>query len=177
MRKLLLAGGLTLGVFVTGCGAEARQSTQTPQPTATRNSAVSSTTPLMSTTPTTSGGMAVALGQTRYGKALVSGTGRVLYLFEKDKRNKSSCYGPCAKAWPPYVPDGQMRTGSGVRAELLGTIRRDDGTTQVSYNGHPLYYYIKDRNAGDVTGQNLKDYGADWYVVGANGTKVPGQHR
>jgi predicted lipoprotein with Yx(FWY)xxD motif len=168
MKKLLLAGGLTLGVFVAGCGSDSREKVKAPKPAGDAYDAAAAPTP------TTGDGIVVALGQTRYGKALTSKTGQALYLFEKDKRNKSSCYGACAGAWPPYVTDGQVRAGSGVKADLLGTVKRDDGKTQVTYKGHPLYYYIKDRNPGDVTGQNLKDHGAEWYLVGANGQRVPG---
>jgi predicted lipoprotein with Yx(FWY)xxD motif len=168
MKKLLLAGGLTLSVFVAGCGGDSRDKAKAPKPAGSAYGAVAVSTP------TTGEGMVVALGQTKYGKALTSKTDQALYLFEKDKRNKSSCYGTCAKAWPPYVTDGQVRAGSGVKADLLGTLKRDDGKTQIAYNGHPLYYYIKDRSPGDATGQDLEDHGAEWYLVGANGQKVPG---
>lgn len=168
MKKLLLAGGLTLGVFVAGCGADSRDEAKAPKPARGTYGAVAVPTW------TTGDGVVVTLGQTKYGKALTSKTGQALYLFEKDKRNKSSCYGACAKAWPPYVTDGHVRAGSGVKPDLLGAVKRDDGKTQVTYKGHPLYYYIKDRNPGDVTGQDLKDHGAEWYLVGASGEKVPG---
>ncbi|MFC7649994.1 hypothetical protein ACFQX6_63905 [Streptosporangium lutulentum] len=75
------------------------------------------------------------------------GGGRTLYLFEKDKDGKSACSGPCAQAWPPFVTSEKPKAENGVKENLLGTVKRDDGETQVTYNGHPLYYYIKDQKA------------------------------
>lgn len=107
-----------------------------------------------------------ALGQT-----LVDGQGRTLYLFEADRAGKSECAGGCASAWPPYLA-GTPQAGTGVAGARLGTTRRDDGGTQVTYGGHPLYYYVGDNQPGDATGQGLDQFGAKWYVLGANGSKI-----
>jgi predicted lipoprotein with Yx(FWY)xxD motif len=82
------------------------------------------------------------------GKALTGSHGRTLYLFEADKHRTSACTGACAKAWPPDTVTGAPDAGSGVSQALLGTIKRPDGTLQVTYNGHPLYYFIGDKAAG-----------------------------
>lgn len=106
------------------------------------------------------------------GPILVDGTGRVLYLFEADTSSKSTCSGSCAAAWPPLLTSGTPTGGQGVKANLLGTTTRSDGTTQVTYNGHPLYYYAGDSKAGDMNGQDISQFGAKWYVLDANGVKV-----
>jgi predicted lipoprotein with Yx(FWY)xxD motif len=106
------------------------------------------------------------------GKALAGSHGRTLYLFEADKSGTSACSGACAKAWPPDTVTGAPHPGSGVSQALLGTIKRSDGTAQVTYNGHPLYYFIGDNTTGAAKGQGLKAFGAGWYVVSASGSKI-----
>jgi predicted lipoprotein with Yx(FWY)xxD motif len=106
------------------------------------------------------------------GKALVSSNGRTLYLFEADKNGTSACTGACAAAWPPDVVTGQPRAGSGVNQALLGTITRPDGTMQLTYNGHPLYYFTADAAGGTAHGEGVKAFGAEWYVVSASGSKI-----
>ncbi len=92
-----------------------------------------------------------------------------LYLFTKDTPNTSVCYDKCATAWPPLLTTGAPAGGEGVDASMLGTTTRTDGSVQVTYNGWPLYYYVKDKAASDVTGQNVGDV---WFVVSAAGDKV-----
>ena len=120
----------------------------------------------------TSKGPVVALRKTGLGRVLVDARGRTLYLFEKDKRGMSACYGACATYWPPLVSHAKPRPGSGVRASLLGVTKRRDGTRQVTYAGHPLYTFIADKKAGQTTGEGLKNFGAPWDVVAANGRGV-----
>lgn len=103
---------------------------------------------------------------------LVDGKGRTLYLFAKDTGTSSTCYGPCASAWPPLLTTGKAKAGTGVTASLLGTTTRKDGKTQVTYHGHPLYYYAADTKAGQAYGQGLPQYGAKWYVVSPAGQAV-----
>ena len=106
------------------------------------------------------------------GKALVGSNGRTLYLFEADKSGTSACSGACATAWPPDVVTGSPEAGGGVSQSLLGTIKRADGTMQVTYNGHPLYYFTADTAGGTAHGQGIKAFGAGWYVVSASGSKI-----
>jgi predicted lipoprotein with Yx(FWY)xxD motif len=106
------------------------------------------------------------------GKALVDSQGRTMYLFEADKGGRSTCTGACAAAWPPVTVSGAPQAGSGVSQSLLGTITRSDGTMQVTYNHHPLYYFSGDGSAGQDKGQGLKAFGAGWYVVNASGAKI-----
>jgi predicted lipoprotein with Yx(FWY)xxD motif len=106
------------------------------------------------------------------GKFLADSQGRTLYLFEADKDGTSTCTGACAGAWPPVTASGMPTAGSGVDVALLGTVKRADGTEQVTYNHHPLYYFAADTGAGTAKGQGSKEFGAGWYVVNATGSKI-----
>jgi len=106
------------------------------------------------------------------GKVVVNSKGRTLYLFEKDTNGKSHCSGTCAMAWVPVTTHGKPAAGKGVKASLLGTVKRSDGTTQVTYNKHPLYTFVQDTKAGTATGEGSKAFGASWYVVNAAGKKI-----
>ena len=105
------------------------------------------------------------------GKFLAGSQGRAMYLFEADKSSASTCTGACAATWPPVTTASMPMAGSGVEQSLLGTTKRPDGTEQVTYNGHPLYYFAADA-AGMAKGQGYKDFGAGWYVVNAKGSKI-----
>jgi len=112
------------------------------------------------------------LRTTTLGKVLVDARGRTLYLFEKDKRGMSACYGGCATYWPPLLSSAKPRPGSGVRASLLGVTRRKDGKRQATYAGHPLYAFVSDTKVGQTTGEGLKSFGAAWDVVAPSGRAV-----
>jgi predicted lipoprotein with Yx(FWY)xxD motif len=118
------------------------------------------------------GAATVTAASTKLGMVLVDGSGRTLYLFEKDQPDQSACSGACAAAWPVDHSSGTPKAGSGVKASLLGTIKRSDGATQVTYNHHPLYYYSGDSQAGQQNGQGLNAFGAAWFVVAPSGDKV-----
>jgi predicted lipoprotein with Yx(FWY)xxD motif len=109
------------------------------------------------------------------GKVLVDSQGRTVYLFEKDTGPKSTCFGACATEWPPVTASGKPNADSGVTASMLGTTKRSDGTTQVTYNGHPLYLFEADQKPGDATGENVDAFGAEWYVLSSAGHKVVGK--
>jgi len=109
---------------------------------------------------------------TRFGRILFDGRNRVLYGFTRDRRGgPSQCYGACAAAWPVYFARGAATAGAGVRKSLLGKTRRRDGRLQVTYNGWPLYYYVHD-GPGEVSCQNVDEFGGLWLVIGPNGTLV-----
>ena len=103
---------------------------------------------------------------------LFDGRGFALYGFTKDSHGRSACSGACAKAWPPYVVKGAARAGAGVKASLLRTIRRSDGSRQVTYAGRPLYYYVGDAKAGQIRCQNVAEFGGTWLVVRPSGRLV-----
>jgi predicted lipoprotein with Yx(FWY)xxD motif len=106
------------------------------------------------------------------GAMLVDAEGRSLYLWEADQGAKSACDGPCAEAWPPVTTVGDPKAGDGVDAKLLGTTKRADGTLAVTYNGHPLYYFGGDAEAGQANGQGSNGFGAPWWVVSPKGEAI-----
>ena len=109
---------------------------------------------------------------TSFGRILVDGKGRALYLFTREPSTKSRCYGQCAVAWPPFYARGKLRAGSGLDAAKLRSSRRRDGRRIVTYNGHPLYYYVSDRKPGQVTCHNVVEFGGTWLVVNPAGNAV-----
>ena len=111
--------------------------------------------------------------KTRYGTILFDGRGRALYGFTRDKRGgPSQCYGACATAWPIQYAKGPLRAAAGVKQSMLGTTKRRDGRLQVTYNGWPLYYYVDDLLPGQVTCQNVDEFGGLWLVVRPSGPLV-----
>lgn len=114
----------------------------------------------------------IALRNSALGPILVDGSGRTLYLFEADRKDMSSCDGACASVWPPLVAHGAPVAAAGVNQSLLTTTTRNDGSLEVVYNGHPLYHFVSDKQAGDITGEAITSFGADWYVLSAAGGKI-----
>jgi predicted lipoprotein with Yx(FWY)xxD motif len=120
-----------------------------------------------------SGPATVSMRSTTLGKVLVDGKGHTLYLFEKDKNAKSACSGACAKAWPPLLTKGTPKAAGATSTSKLGTTKRSDGTTQVTYNKHPLYTFIQDKGKpGSTKGEGLDAFGAEWYVLNKSGNKI-----
>jgi predicted lipoprotein with Yx(FWY)xxD motif len=108
----------------------------------------------------------------KYGQILVDGEGLTVYLFVKDKGTASTCYGQCATFWPPVLTNGKPQAGSGVDASLLGTTTRTDGKVEVTYAGHPLYYFVQDKAAGQTTGQGVNGFGDLWWVLKPDGSPI-----
>lgn len=108
------------------------------------------------------------------GTVLVDSNGMTLYYFEKDKKGTktSACNGPCAEGWPPLTSSGAAKAMKGVQSSMLGTIKRSDGTTQVTYAGWPLYTYVGDTSPGEDNGTDSKAFGASWYPLHPNGKKA-----
>jgi predicted lipoprotein with Yx(FWY)xxD motif len=114
----------------------------------------------------------VTVRTTSLGKVLADRNGHTLYLFEKDRRGRSMCTGSCVSFWPPLLTSARPRAAAAVKVSLLGTIRRSDGRTQVTYRGHPLYTLSLDKRPGQTKGEGLDDFGAHWYAVSPTGAKV-----
>jgi len=106
------------------------------------------------------------------GTYLASSSGRAVYLFNGDSMNKSNCSGSCVSIWPPVAAKGTLSASGGASSSDLGTITRSDGTKQVTYNGHPLYYYAGDSGAGMTSGQGISGFGATWWLVGTSGSAL-----
>jgi predicted lipoprotein with Yx(FWY)xxD motif len=161
-RILLLAlVCLAASLLLAACGGDDETST-----TETSSSAPS---------PGGSAGTVALADNADLGEILVDGDGKTLYLFEKDdEAGESYCDGACAKAWPPFET-ADPQAGSGVDAARLTTFEREDGSTQVAYAGHPLYYYAGDQSPGDVNGNDLDDFGAEWYALDTAGDPAEGE--
>jgi predicted lipoprotein with Yx(FWY)xxD motif len=114
----------------------------------------------------------VNIRATSLGSALVAGNGKTLYMFAHDTSTKSTCSGSCATYWPPLVTTGKPKAGPGVHANLLGTTHRADGKLQVTYHGHPLYFFANDKKAGATTGEGVKAFGGKWFVLSPAGVKI-----
>jgi predicted lipoprotein with Yx(FWY)xxD motif len=106
------------------------------------------------------------------GKVLVDSKGFTLYYFKKDKGGESACYGACADGWPPLITEGTPKGMGGAQASMLGTTKRKDGTTQVTYAGWPLYTYVVDKKPGEANGNDIDAFGGEWYALHANGEKA-----
>jgi predicted lipoprotein with Yx(FWY)xxD motif len=107
------------------------------------------------------------------GNILVDSEGLTLYTFQKDVNGKSMCFGSCAQLWPPLTASGKASAGSGANAGMLGTVKRSDGSTQVTYGGQPLYTYTADSSPGQITGNGIDTFGAVWNAVQPSGAKAP----
>jgi len=118
------------------------------------------------------GGARVNIAKSSLGRILVDSKGITLYDFPPDKGTTSVCYGACAALWPPLLTKGKPVAGPGVKASLLGTTKREDGKREVTYNGHPLYYFVSDRKPGQTTGQGINQFGGPWWVLSPAGKEI-----
>jgi predicted lipoprotein with Yx(FWY)xxD motif len=116
-------------------------------------------------------GATVKVVDSQFGRVIADRRGEAFYLFDKEKGKRSRCYGECAVAWPPVLTKGKPRAGNGADADLLGTSKRRNGKLQVTYNGHPLYYY-KDDEPGRILCHNVDEFGGVWLVVNRRGDAV-----
>jgi predicted lipoprotein with Yx(FWY)xxD motif len=114
----------------------------------------------------------VSLHKTKLGLILVNSSGHTLYMFARDTSGKRACSGSCARFWPPLLSRPKPTAGPGVRASMLGTTRRSNGSLQVTYNRHPLYTFALDKHAGQTHGEGNFAFGGKWYAVSAKGTAV-----
>ena len=122
--------------------------------------------------PASAGGTSVATASGTNGKYLVGSSGRALYLWVADPSGKSVCAGACAKFWPPLLTKSAPTAVGGVTAAQLGTITRSGGSQQVTYDGHPLYYFALDKSTGSIKGQGSDNFGAKWWLVAPSGTAI-----
>src|SRR5437773_2242225 len=166
MRKqgMAVASVVVLAVAIAACGSSSKK---TSSSSATTNSA-----PATRSYGGGGGGIKVALRKVSFGNVLVGPNSHTVYMFLKDKGTTSQCNGKCAVVWAPLTSSGKPQAGAGLNASLLGTSKRSDGQMQVTYGGHPLYYYDDDKKPGMTEGEGKKEFGAEWYAVGADGKKV-----
>jgi predicted lipoprotein with Yx(FWY)xxD motif len=164
----------SLALLAAGCGASSKTTSTNATSAGSRYGAQTTAAPTTAaSTPATTTGVVVASKHGKQGVILAAGPRkRTVYLFEGDKGTVSSCSGECASLWPPVRSAAAPVAGAGVIAADLSTITRTDGTKQVTYNGHPLYFYAKDGDMSDAYGQAIKSFGASWYVIAPSGNKV-----
>jgi predicted lipoprotein with Yx(FWY)xxD motif len=117
-------------------------------------------------------GPQLAITDGDFGRHLTNGKGRALYVFSADSGKTSNCSGECARAWPPYIVKSKPRAVEGARQGLVGVTRRADGRLQATYAGHPVYYYIRDNESGEVLCQAVEEFGGFWYIQRASGKVV-----
>lgn len=170
-------GGMKLIKSIGGNGWRVTLSTALFLATACGSGGASATASPASSPSSDSGMMhhaAVDVLTSRYGNILVDGQGHALYLFAADKTTESTCYDACATAWPPMLADkgATIDAMHGATGSLTGTTTRKDGMLQVTYNGHPLYYFVGDKNPGEIHCQAVVNFGAAWYVVDPNGSAI-----
>jgi predicted lipoprotein with Yx(FWY)xxD motif len=157
------AAPLAVALIAAGCGSSASGSAYSAG--AYGSAAVASARSATAAT-------RVGVASSRLGRIIVDGKGRTLYLFEKDKRGRSACYGQCATYWPPLITHGKPVARPGVKRSLLGTTRRANGSQQVTYAGHPLYRFALDTKPGQTKGEGLNDFGAGWDVLSPAGKEI-----
>jgi predicted lipoprotein with Yx(FWY)xxD motif len=121
---------------------------------------------------TNTSGTHVDVAKSPLGRILVDSKGITLYDFPPDKGTTSVCYGACAALWPPLLTHGKPVAGPRARTSLLGTTKRKDGKLQVTYGGHPLYYFVSDRKPGQTTGQGVNQFGGPWWVISPAGKEI-----
>jgi predicted lipoprotein with Yx(FWY)xxD motif len=156
LKRVVLAVPFAIALAAAGVAAAAAVSHQSSHSSAAANATAGR----------------VTLHKTKIGKVLATSSGRTLYLFMVDKHGRSACYGQCATFWPPLMKKGTLSAATGVKAQLLGTTKRKNGTFQVTYKGHPLYLYKLDKGSGQIAGQAVKFFGGKWYVVSAAGAAI-----
>ena len=154
----LAALALASALVLAACGSSSSSSTTT----STTSTAASSPRPTS----------VVGTTKTSLGTFLVDAKGRALYLWDADHGTKSTCSGACAQAWPPLTTAGTPKASGSAKASLLGTTTRSDGAREVTYAGHPLYYYEGDTMPGQTTGQGSDSFGSPWWVVSPAGKAV-----
>jgi predicted lipoprotein with Yx(FWY)xxD motif len=167
-KRWYAMAGIGAALAVAGCGSSTK--TTASGGTAPPASGSASNASAVSSTGQGQGPAGVILRSSEYGKVIFASNKRVLYLFGADHGTTSTCYGVCASAWPPLLSKGATPSvGAGLNAKLVGTTRRTNGSLQVTYAGHPLYYYSGDM-PGKIMCQAANMHGGFWYVVNADGS-------
>jgi predicted lipoprotein with Yx(FWY)xxD motif len=158
---------LAVAALAAGCGSSSNGSS------GSSGSGYGASAPASTTKAAGSSGAAtVSTTKGALGTFLVDGQGRTLYLWQADTGSKSTCDGACAAAWPPVTTDGTAKTAGDAESSKLGTTKRSDGSTQVTYDGHPLYRFAGDQEPGQTAGQGSDGFGAEWYVVDPAGAAI-----
>jgi len=170
--KLATGVGGAVGVALLAAACSSAGSSSSPAASSTPAGASAPSSAPASGGASASGATVITTASSSAGTFLTSGSGRAIYLWAKDTSGMSACTGACAGAWPPVTTTGTATTSGSAKASDLGTITRTDGTKQVTYDGHPLYYFVGDSGPGMATGQGSDNFGAKWWLVAPAGTDV-----
>jgi predicted lipoprotein with Yx(FWY)xxD motif len=176
MRRLLALSALLAALALAACGEDDDETVAETTPTTTTaesppGGAEGDSEKPRGGKPDAGGGTEIVVAESQFGSILFDADQQAIYLFDKESTPKSECYGACAEAWPPVLTDGEPQAGDGADAKLLGTTERDDGSTQVTYNGHPLYFYAHE-GPGEVLCHNVSEFGGLWLVLERSGNPV-----
>jgi predicted lipoprotein with Yx(FWY)xxD motif len=165
-----VGGALAAAATVAACSSAASSTAAAPaaSPTGASPAAASPA----GSGASSSGGTVITTAKSSEGTVLASSSGRAVYLWAKDTGDMSNCNGACAGAWPPVTTTGTATASGGAKASDIGTITRSDGTKQVTYDGHPLYYFSGDSGPGTASGQGSDAFGAKWWLVAPTGSDV-----
>jgi predicted lipoprotein with Yx(FWY)xxD motif len=165
--RLGAALGASVGAMalLAACSSSA-SSTSTPA------ASTASSTPAAGATGASTAALVITTKGSSAGAFLTNGSGQAIYMWTKDSMNSSACSGGCASAWPPVTTTGALTASGGVNQADLSTFTRSDGSKQVAYDGHALYYFIADSAPGEVKGQGSDGFGAKWWLVDPAGTAI-----
>jgi predicted lipoprotein with Yx(FWY)xxD motif len=169
-NRIPFATLLMLMLVISACGTAVQTALPATPIPVIPNTGLATDTPVAMATPAGPALVNAGLSAT-LGSILVDTAGMTLYVFTQDSPGTSTCYTGCDNYWPPLLTNGAPLAGTGVTASMLGTITRTDGSIQVTYNSWPLYYFIKDKVAGDILGQGVQ---SSWYAITPAGTIVTG---
>jgi predicted lipoprotein with Yx(FWY)xxD motif len=164
-----VGGAVGVAMLVAACSSGSSSSAAAPAAPASSAAAPASSAGGASTS---GGGTVITTASSSAGTFLTNGSGRAVYLWVKDTGDASTCTGACAGAWPPVTATGTVTAAGSAKASDLGTITRSDGTKQVTYDGHPLYYFSGDSGPGTASGQGSDGFGAKWWLVAPSGSDV-----
>jgi predicted lipoprotein with Yx(FWY)xxD motif len=172
-RTAHTALALLISLLVAGCGGGEPGTTAATDIPTSSGPTTSEPLPPTSTEPPPSTGAVVTTGDSEFGVMLFDDRGQAMYLFDREGTSTPDCYDECAAAWPPVLTDGAPRAGGAADPALLGTTQRTDGSVQVTYAGHPLYFYANEE-PGEVLCHNVFLNGGLWFVVTPEGGPGPG---
>ncbi|MEX2196601.1 MAG: hypothetical protein WD844_15070 [Thermoleophilaceae bacterium] len=176
MRRLLLLALAVTALVASGCGSDDDSGADDgaaagPAATETAPAEEQPTAPAEEDDAAEREGTTIKLDDSQFGQVIFDEDGQAIYLFDKETSDTSECYDDCAAEWPPVLTEGEPQAADGVDASLLGTTERDDGTTQVTYNDHPLYFYAHE-GRDEVRCHNVPGFGGIWLALGADGNRI-----
>jgi predicted lipoprotein with Yx(FWY)xxD motif len=164
-----VGGAVGVAMLVAACSSGSSSSAAAAAPASSAAAAPASSAGGASAS---GGATVITTASSSAGTFLTNGSGRAVYLWVKDTGGTSACTGACAGAWPPVTATGTVTAAGSAKTSDLGTITRSDGTKQVTYDGHPLYYFEGDSGPGTASGQGSDGFGAKWWLVSPSGSDI-----